>query len=270
MNEIAEAVETPVEEAPQEPSQEVTPETPPETPETPPAEPPAKVTFDEAQQTVFNNAILAKDRKHFEKFNAQNEQLQKLQSENQQLQAKIPVAARPEVPEMPDKYDENFSQKLQARETALIAQGDFDRNERIASQTNLANQQQQQRNQHEAIQTAKTGYDSRADNLGLKAKDIDPAWNTLINHGVNVHIQAHLLDEATGPQIVDYLAKNPLEMDKLAGMNPMSGAIFIATELRDAAAGAAKKINLAPAPVDTLKGNGAREGSRGPKGATFE
>lgn len=263
----AEAVaETPIENT--EVTQEVLQEAPQETTETPPetTEPIKEPALTEGQQKTFNDAIGNK----VKLYRDEQRKNQELQNQLTDLQDKIPVAARPDVPPMPDQYADDFADKMKVRDTALVAQGDFDRNERIASETNLANQQTHARKQSEAIQTAKNTYDTRGDSLGIKSEDIAPAWSALVNNGVNVYVQAHLLDQPTGPQIVDYLAKNPMEMEKLATMSPMNAAIFIDSELKGSAAGAAKKIQLAPAPVETLRGNGAREGSRGPKGATFE
>jgi len=196
--------------------------------------------------------------------------LQQSQEENQALQAKLPKSERPVIPDMPDTLDEDFTTKMATRDTALQAAATFDTNEKNASEQKLLDQQQQQQQTAKVINEAVDAYKARGITLGIKAEDLAQSEQTLLDAGLNIQLQAFLVDQSDGPRISLYLAKHPGEMNDILALNPMAAAAKIGSEISAKAAEFFKIGDQPPDPSENLSGKGSKEGERGPKGATFK
>ena len=224
------------------------------------------VKFDEKQQAKVND-IVAK--KTFEK----NEQIRKnevLEQRIKEIEAKIPVPSRPEIPQIPDALDLDFDAKVLARDKVILEQANYDSQERVASeqarQAELSRQQEYQTQLNDSIKV----FTERSQKLNIKAEDLKAAGGIVAQQGLSDPVVAHILDEPTGPQITVYLSKNPLIAEELNRLTPMQAAVRISTELREAASKMVVTPATAPDPAETFTGSGSKEGQRGPKGATYE
>lgn len=227
------------------------------------------ITYSEEQQTHMNGIIGTKVAQTHE----QRQRADNLQLQVNELQKQIPVAQRPTVPDLPDPLsvsNEEFAIKVTERDTALLAQQTFDSNERFQCETALQNAQNEQVEMAKQVTEKLNDYDSRSVKLGIKPEELSAAGQTIANHGLNLQTQGFILDQATGPQITLYLAKNPQVLSDLALMSPMDAAVKISTEIKGLAAGVVKQTNLLDDPAESLSGQGSQEGARGPRGATFE
>ena len=149
-------------------------------------------------------------------------------------------------------------------------QQQFDSNERQASEDALNSQQEHQQKQMEKVQAALTDYSDRSVKLGIKPEDLLAAGQTIATHGLPLQTQGFILDQATGPQITMYLAKNPAVLQELSRMSPMDAAVRISSQIKPLAAKMTKATIHPADPAESLSGQGSQEGQRGPKGATFE
>lgn len=246
---------------------------------TPPADPPADAPGTDIQAdgdappgdtppdpdpSGYTKAI---NRKHFE-MEEQRRRADAAETELQTLRnAQQP--SRPEIPAIPDPYDENFTDLLETRDKAINEAAQFDANQaqqQAAQQREAYAAQHQQRTElNESIQT----YAGRAEKLGVSAAELEVAGNTVAAYGLPDVLAQHILADEQGPLITSYLAKNPNELEALRKLPLMQAGVHISTVIRDKVK-AGQGISNTPEPVDGLGGGGAPPGKRGPAGAKFE
>ncbi len=225
----------------------------------------SKVTFDEAQQAKVNQLIGEKVSKQREA----ERQAEELQRRLAEVEASLPKEKRPEIPAMPDPFDDDFEEQSKARDAAIIKQAEFDATARANERLQQQAQQEAARRQQAALETELVKYSNKAKASGIDQNQMVQDMQAVGQNIPDVNIQAFLLTEEKGPEITNFLASNPLEMDKVRNMNQMQAAIYIETQLKPKATQSRKTSN-APAPADTLSGRGAPPKERGPKGAKFE
>ena len=240
------------------------PETPPKEEKTPESK--AKIDFTPEQQEVFNAEI----GKKVGKIHAAEQEAKKLREELEQTKAQLPQDQRPAVPAIPDSYDPDYESKLAARDKAIADAATFDYNERIASEQALQQQQQAMEEQNKQAAETIKNFQKNATDLGITIDEVRDNFQTLGQYGIPNSAVAYMIDEPLGPQIGRYLANNPVEVDALKGLSPQQVAVRIAIEIKPKAQGSAPKVDVPPAPADTLRGNGAKEAERGPAGTMYE
>lgn len=177
---------------------------------------------------------------------------------------------RPEVPELPDPYqvtEQEYQAAIQAREKALQDAAIFDlRQQELERQRQALLQQEIERKRNEMLEQ-RTKYFERA-----KASGLDPV--VLEGAGAVVGsempwVQEFVLGDKYGPQMVQYLAANPSEREKLNSMNAEQRAYYLGTTVRNKAAATVKpKVSGAPAPV-SKPNRAATAESLGPPGAKY-
>ena len=258
-DEVTETPEAPEEETQPEASQEETPEEAPE---------PPKVEFTEEQQAIFNDQIGKKVAKQREAERVAEEERQKREELEARL-AKLEDSGRPEIPPIPDPFDDDFEAKVKARDEALLKSALYDaEQQRVAQQKQYQAQQAQQAKLQE-MQDKVTAYSGRADKLGIKPEELQAAGNQVAQMGVGEEIAGHILDDEQGPAITMYLAKNPMEVEQIRSMGPLRAAVYIETNIKGKAVAARPKVSTAPAPTESPKGSGMPEGEKLP-GVTYE
>jgi len=215
-----------------------------------------RIVFDGEQQKILDN-IAAKGTK---RFRDQERISQDLQRENDDLRSKMPVSARPVIPDLPDQFADDYADKMKARDEAMVAQTTFDANERAESQRTLQDQQTQYQQTVLDHQNNQRTYLETAEKLNIDKNELLQANTSLINMGLPMDAQNRLLTLPNGPQIAMFLAKNPLEASNLAAMSPMDAAVAMATNLTQKATEMFKPTDFPPDPTETLKGGGATEG----------
>jgi hypothetical protein len=222
--------------------------------------------FSEKQQAKFNEEIarkVAKQREAERKATQLEQEAEALRLKVQQYEAPV----RPDIPPPPDPYDEGFSEKVRYRDAMIARQAQFDAHQAYLQQQQAVIQQQRQQAEQDKLRTTVTTYSEKAEKLGISAQELAQAGQIVAAYGISNEVAEHILNDEQGPAITRYLAKNPLEMDKVMGMTPLKAAVYIESTIKAAAKSPQK---MAPEPTETLRGSGAREKERGPKGATFE
>lgn len=225
-----------------------------------------KVEFNEAQQKVVND-IAAKKAFEVREGKRANEDLQRQLSE---LQAKMPVEQAPNIPEMPDQYDEDFDTKMAQRDEALKASERFDARTDFQQQQVQFQEQQRQQVQLEEQNKLVGEYSDRAQKLGVTDTELKVAGNIVAQYGINDQVTAHILNDDNGPLITKYLSQNPQAMDIIRNSPPISAALYIESQIKPQAIKLKPQTTNAPEPVDTLQGSGVSPSQGGPPGTIYE
>lgn len=225
-----------------------------------------KVAFDEKQQAWLNS----REAMHKRRERELQEERDRIAREAEELRQKLPKDTRPEIPPPPDPYDDNFAEKIKARDEAIQKAAEWDARERFRSEQELAQQREALQRQQQEQQRALQDFVSRSAKLGLSEQELEQASQVVGTYGLHPEAGAYIRDESQGPLILAYLAKNPTVLTDLRSMPPYLAVAKLAAEIKPQAIGARKKPKLPPDPHETLDGLGAREKERGPAGATYE
>lgn len=251
----AEATETPKVETDSAPEQEGTPE---------------KVEFSEEQRKLFDKAI---NKKTFQQRQSERDSDAKINDLEQKLEeanAKAPQQTRPNIPDMPDAFDDNYQEQMTQRDEAIRTAAEFDGRQSAQQAQLQAQQQAALAEQQQARNKVVESYADNATKLGVDATELQAAGAIVGNFGLDDQVVEFILQDDQGPLITKYLANNPMEMETLRNLSPMGAAVRIGNEIKKEAAALGVKTRSAPDPAETLSGSGISPKDRGPKGATFE
>lgn len=224
-----------------------------------------KVQFTPEQQAVLDKAIGDKVRKYRE---AEREK-QQLQQELEKLRQMLPQEKRPDVPPMPDPYDDDYAAKVAKRDDAIRKAAEWDARQQAVEWQRQQTEQAKQRAELQQRQETVEVYAKRAQSFGIKPEELAMAGQAVAAYGVDMDLASFIVEHDKGPLITTYLARNPLEVEKLTNMSKLHAASYIASVI-------APKVDVvrgrsnAPKPPETLGSGGAPRAERGPKGATFE
>lgn len=227
------------------------------------------IEFTAEQQEIFNKTVGVKVA---EKRAIEKEKL-RLEKELEELRAKVPTQSKPDVPDLPDPFalsDEEYKQRLQQRERALIEAAQYDARQKAIEESQRQAAYQQQMKQQEELNASIKSYAERATQLGIKPEELQVAGNTVAQFGMDDSLVSYILADDHGPLITKYLSNNLTELDELSRMSPTLAAAKIATTVKQKAASLKPRINGAPDPLDPPRGAGSSPKPKGPQGATFE
>jgi len=224
-----------------------------------------KVQFTPEQQAVFDKVI---GEKTFKAREAERK-AEAAEAKLRELEAQLPKENRPSIPALPDPYDADYSQKIAARDEAIKAAAAFDaKQELVKHQQQTVQRQRVEAQQAELYKSAAT-YKERSDKLGIPPADLQNAANALSTYGITEDLTKFLLKDDQGPLMTMFLARNPVDLERMSGLSPLEMGHYIASEIKPKLA-AVKPRTQAPPPADVLDGGGSPRQERGPKGATFE
>lgn len=225
------------------------------------------LTFDEKQQEFINGKINEKTRETGEerrKREAAERKAAELEAKLNELQK----TGRPEVPPMPDPYDPKYQELVEERDAKLAEAAQWDANEQYMQQQQLQAQEEAARAYQKKMQETVETYTARAKDLGVDQAVLAGAGQTISTVGIHDALAAHILNDPLGPQVTVHLANNLQELQTLNQMDPLQAAIYIHENIKPGLK--PKEVEQPPPPPEHLTGQGAREGERGPKGATYE
>lgn len=232
-------------------------------------EPDTRVEFTPEQQAKVDEIARRAAARNLEKLQEEREARQNLEAELQKLRPQQQSQpGRPEVPPMPDPFEDDFSAKMQARDEALQRATQWDAVQYLTRQ-----QQEQQRAQQQAAQQAElektvNTYQARARKLGIKDAELQVAGRQVQAVGMAPDLVQHILSDSNGPAVTVYLANNIEELDKINGMSPLNAAIYLETQIKPKVG---KRVTSKPPPtLDSVKGSGQPDGKLGGKGLLIE
>lgn len=233
--------------------------------------PEEKVTFSDAQQSIFNREM---NKKVAQKGEV-DRKLDETQRELADLRAAQPKPKAPTIPPVPSLDDfitdpQGYEKAVQERDEAIAASTRFDEQTKAHQDEQARQANEQQQVQIKETRKSIESYEVNSDSFGI-AKDQRLQEAALVGGAMTrPEVALFIINDPHGPLITNHLANNPLELDKLVQMSTPEAAIYIATEIKPKLKGA-KKGTKAPKPADIIKGQGAGD-NKFPhtKGAKFE
>lgn len=260
LKEEPEKVDEPAREAPEGSTEEPTEAPPGEVEEKP------KVEFDENQQAVFNDVVAKKVAAQREAERKAEEAARKAAELEQKLQ-KYETPDRPEVPPLPDPYDDDYEAKVQARDSAIAEQTRWDNEQQQRQAAQIRAQQEAQFKQQQANDEIAKSFVEKGDKVGFTEVELDTAVGTLVDQGIHGEKARHILTHESGPDMTMYLARNALEADKVATMSEMQAAIYLETVVLPKVKASKTTPEPSPAVVETPgAGAGIPDDDYGAKG----
>lgn len=210
---------------------------------------PEESLFSPEQQAVFDREMgrkTAKIREMERQAEDERRQREEIEAKLQQMQA----PTRPDVPPMPDPFDDDFDDKVKARDEAMANLYRYE-----AEQQSLRNQQEYLARQEQErvitnLRNTVAEYSSRADRLGIKAEELQVAGNTVAQFGMDPGVIEYILTDEQGPALTMYLSEHLMELEKLREMNPTRAAIYLETQVKGKASRGRQRTPSAPAPTD--------------------
>ena len=163
------------------------------------------------------------------------------------------------VPPVPDKYSDTFDADMKTRDEALVLQAEQTAATDTAAAKRKENDEVRATEESTAVNERVATFDSNMVTHGLKPEVVKAAVDTLIENGISVSFQDMLLEDKDGPLMVQYLAVNPVETEKINGMSPLSMVNHLNGEIRAKALLLKPQTSAAPDPPIVLDGGGAPE-----------
>lgn len=223
----------------------------------------------EAIQKVIN-------KKHFEAKEAERkaeEYKQKLDEyEAKQREQQAQTVAN--IPPMPDAFDDDYEEKVKARDEAILAKAKWDAEQNFYNQQQQYQQQQEQQKKAEVFQGQVNTYAAKAKELNIPNEELQAAINVINAYNPPMDLQNAIIADPEGPLITKHLAANPADIEALnnaVALNPiLAGQKF--AEIKAKASALKPKTSKAPEPAEQVQGSTVDVDSKRfthSKGATF-
>ncbi|MBK28601.1 MAG: hypothetical protein CMO77_07180 [Verrucomicrobiales bacterium] len=229
-----------------------------------------KVSFSEEQQAKVDEIIGQKTFKGRQRERELQAALESERKARQEAESLIPAETRPDVPPMPNPYDEDFQEKARQRDLAIQRAADYDANEK--ARRNAEQEQHNRLVQEQAIKLQQIGqdYSKRAVQLGITEPELAQIGDRIKVFGLDEPIAEFILKDEQGPLIAKYLSDNPAELEEISQKDLTTAFSYVVEKIKPKASGLIVKPTDAPDPPELLKGSGMPPSRRGPTGATFE
>ena len=223
-----------------------------------------EVTEPEEPKVDYNKVIA---QKAFESREHKRE-AESLRQELAAIKEKEAILKEPMILPVPDQYDDNYAEQMEARDKSIQEKAQYDASQRVRAEQ--AEYQRQQQNQEQINQVNERGnkYKENSIKLGVDQAQLGEAANIVANYGIRQDVAMELLSEEQGPLITMYLAQNPQALDAINTANAISlGNVW--SDIKTKASSLQTKTTSTPDPVETQKGSGVGPKNRGPAGATY-
>ena len=223
-----------------------------------------EVTEPEEPKVDYNKVIA---QKAFESREHKRE-AESLRQELAAIKEKEAILKEPMILPVPDQYDDNYAEQMEARDKSIQEKAQYDASQRVRAEH--AEYQRQQQNQEQINQVNERGnkYKENSIKLGVDQAQLGEAANIVANYGIRQDVAMELLSEEQGPLITMYLAQNPQALDAINTANAISlGNVW--SDIKTKASSLQTKTTSTPDPVETQKGSGVGPKNRGPAGATY-
>ena len=223
-----------------------------------------EVTEPEEPKVDYNKVIA---QKAFESREHKRE-AESLRQELAAIKEKEAILLEPMILPVPDQYDDNYAEQMEARDKSIQEKAQYDASQRVRAEQ--AEYQRQQQNQEQINQVNERGnkYKENSIKLGVDQAQLGEAANIVANYGIRQDVAMELLSEEQGPLITMYLAQNPQALDAINTANAISlGNVW--SDIKTKASSLQTKTTSTPDPVETQKGSGVGPKNRGPAGATY-
>lgn len=184
------------------------------------------------------------------------EELKEAKRRLSELQPKVDDVV---IPPVPDPNSETFAEDVVKRDEAIARKAQLAANEQIQAKQRQDGEAERAAQVEAAIAEKVKGFDTNMVAHGLNPNETKAAADAVIQYGISDNFQDILLEDPDGPLFVQYLAKNPLELEQMNGMSPLQLVNHLNGDMRTKAALLKPKTSAAPAPPITLEGGGVGE-----------
>lgn len=168
----------------------------------------------------------------------------------------------PEIPAYPDldlKYDdpEAFERQLRARDEAIQKHAEAQFTRRMQQEQQTAKQREAAELVQNEVKSIVEKYSAAGLEAGLSADKMAYNEDVLQEAGVTADLAKYLYTMEKGPQVVDFLAEHPSELERLTKLNPFQAVEYITLNIKAKAGVSKSKATKAPDPVKPAKGGGS-------------
>ena len=229
-----------------------------------------KVSFSDEQQAKVDEIIGQKTFKGRQRERELQAELESERKAREEAESKIPAKTRPDILPMPDQYDENYAEKMQARDQSIARAADYDADERAKRKALEMEEERRVIEQSQQLQATVDEYAKRAIRDGISEQELAQISDSISNFQLDDSIAKYILMDDSGALIAKYLASNLSELDEITRSDPTLGLAYIVEKVKPKASSLIVKTTDAPDPPELLKGSGMPPRKRGVPGATFE
>ena len=178
-----------------------------------------------------------------------------------EMQAAQPKPQAPIVPEMPNPDDfygdpNGFNTAMQSRDEAIANRASYDAQANY--ERNMQEQQRQVQVNEQRQQEAKTidTYAANAEKLGINGEQLQQDAGIVSQAIRSPELESHILADAQGPLVVNYLARNVMELDTIQSMSPIQAALYVDNVIKPKLSSTRKETNT-PRPPEIVEGGAA-------------
>lgn len=199
------------------------------------------------------NKLTAQRYEEQRRADAAEAELARIRAEKQQPAAELPTS-EPTLPE--DAYDTEAMQKYHSD---MVAYSQQQAVSAVDNRLTERHQQEQDRTQKAAHEKIVNTYVESALRDGVDGDKLQAAGQALNQAGMSNELGAHIMQDANGGKIAEYLYDNPALMHEVLNLDPVSAGIKIANEIKPQVLSTTPKVSSAPAPIPDIQGGGVVE-----------
>jgi len=174
------------------------------------------------------------------------------------------------IPPMPDAYDPEYQAKLTERDNAIQAKAKADAAAELEVQRTREVQEARQREQREEFRRQTDAMYTSAGKVGIKKEDIQKAEQTVALFVTDPSLAQFILAHEDSALIVNHLASNVQELEKLSKLPATYAAAHIAAKIAPEAKKFKPRKSKAPDPLEIPQGAPAGTGDEFLRGVQFE
>lgn len=237
-------------------------------------EPEAKVEPEQSDEAETDDGDLPKGAQKYiarQKFKAEQakreaEEARRKAQELEEKLAKYEAKPEPTIPDVPDPLDDDFAERLRAREAAIAEKERWEAEQRqLQAERQRMAQERQHAEEQRRLQEAREreqSYVKRIESSGLAPEQVEQALAKVVQDHENYlpePLRVALVEDSDSPLIAKYLADNPDAGYAMHGMSQYQATQYLLSEIKPKALQLKPKPSKAPEPPEHLDGGGTSE-----------
>ena len=219
-------------------------------------------TVEKQEEKIFDqesaNKAFIKNKQKLNEERAEKQRLAKEKADLEAELAKFKNTGRPNIPEIPDPYDDDYEDKVKIRDEAIASAAAYDLNKANIEKEHQTQAELAAKNAQEADQKLLNDYAENVKNAGIDDAEMIKRETVVASYIQDRELSRHIMSLEDAPHIVSFLAANPTEAEKLSNMNPINAGVYIATNVLPNAQKLKPETTKTPEPLDIPSGKGAK------------